>query len=332
MSAPLISVIVPVHNSAQWIRQTLDSLFTQTYPSFEIILINDASTDNLGEVLNLVHDPRLRVVDIEENIGVSAARNLGIELAMGQFIAFCDADDLCQPQRFERQITFFDHHSDIGLCGSAFTCFDEQERETVVNPESNKDIGVALMKGNCFGLSTIMARATVLKKNRFDETLSVAEDYDLWTRLASSGVMLANLPERLLHYRLHAQQASRNQSVKLDQVARKIRSLYCVSLLGDAHLQERLSGNVLTLEDIETAARGISLSVAHEPREFRFMLAWMYQRLPKHGVREWWRWCGIQQRLQLRLDGNYRLNTALLAFLPFTSGSKFFDTLVKLKR
>jgi hypothetical protein len=332
MNTPLISVVVPIHNGAQWLGQTLDSLFAQTYPHFEIVLVDDASTDNLREVLDSFHDARLQVLHLKKNVGVSAARNRGIERAKGSYIAFCDADDLCHYQRFERQLAFLGQHLDIGLCGSSFTCFEAQDRAIVINPSLDAEIRTALMQGNCFGLSTIMARAEILKVTRFDETLNVAEDYDLWTRLAASGVRLANLPESLIRYRLHPQQASRHNGAKLDQVARKIRSLYCASLLGDAQLQEQLQSGMIGLEEMGSAAQKIALHTAHEPWAFRFMLAWMYQQLPRHGVLPWLLWNKIQNRLQLHLDRNYRLNTALLAILPASLGRRYFDTLIKLKR
>lgn len=332
MNTPLVSVVVPIHNGAQWLGQTLNSLFAQTYSHFEVVLVDDASTDNLRKVLASFHDARLRVVHLQKNEGVSAARNHGIEMAKGDFVAFCDADDLCQPQRFQRQVEFLEEHQDIGLCGSAFSCFDTHDRETVINPASDEEIRKALMQGNCFGLSTIMVRAGALKATRFDETLNVAEDYDLWTRLAASGVHLANLPDSLIRYRLHWQQASRHKSAKLDQVARKIRSLYCAGLLGDHQLLARLRSGSVGIEDMDATAQRIAGHAGHEPRAFRFMLAWMYQQLPKHGVLPWWRWSRIQRRLHLQLDNNYRLNTALLAFLPSSLAKKYFDTLIKLKR
>lgn len=332
MNRPLISVVVPIHNGAQWLGQTLDSLFAQTYPYFEIILVDDASTDNLREVLNTFHDDRLHVVHLNKNGGVSAARNQAIELARGDFIAFCDADDLCQSQRFEQQLAFLGQHPEIGVCGSAFTCFDTQDRETIINPASDDEIRIALMLGNCFGLSTIMARAKTLKSTQFDIKLTVAEDYDLWTRLAASGVRFANLPDALIRYRWHSQQASRHKSERLDQVARKIRSVYCAAVLGDQQLLAQLRTGAVGVEELDVAAQKISIHTGHEPMAFRFMLAWMYQQLPQHGVLQWWRWSKIQRRLQLHLDRNYRVNIALLAFMPTSLGQKYFDTLIKLKR
>lgn len=332
MNTPLVSVVVPVHNGAHWLGETLVSLSAQTYPHFEIILVNDASTDNLTDVLNRHHDDRLHVVHLEKNVGVSAARNQGIEEAKGDFIAFCDADDLCMPYRFVRQVEFLMKNADVQLCGSAFTCFDTEDRETVMNPTADATIKMALTQGNCFGLSTVMARAKVLKENRFSPTLVVAEDYDLWTRLAAAGAGLANLPESLIRYRWHEQQASRDKSAHLDQAARKIRGLYCAGLLGDQRLLERLRLGLVDLNDLDIAARKIVAQTVYESRVFRFMLAWIYQQLPQHGVRSWRRWIRIQKQLQLRLDENYRLNVALLAFLPIMLTRKYFDTLIKLKR
>lgn len=332
----LISVVVPVHNGAQWLGQTLDSLFAQTYPHFEIVLVDDASTDNLDKVLASFRDARLQVVHLKKNVGVSAARNLGIGMAKGGYIAFCDADDLCQPQRLERQLAFLEQHPETGLCGSAFTCFDTQERETVKNPVSDEEIRSALMQGNCFGLSTIVGRAGLLNAAQFDETLNVAEDYELWTRLAASGVRLANLPESLLLYRGHPQQASRHRSEELDHATRKIRSVYCAELLGDSQLLDRIQSGVINQNDLDKAAQLIEGYAALHPeitaQLFRFMLAWLYQLLPHHSTGEWLHWKSIQTRLGLKLDWNYRLNTALLAFLPDRIGQKYFDTLIKLKR
>lgn len=332
MNKPLISVVVPVHNGAQWLKATLDSIFEQTYHDFEVVLVDDASSDALGEVLASVGDSRLLTTHLKKNVGVSAARNLGIHLAKGEFIAFCDADDVCHPLRFEKQLNFLEQHSNIDLCGSAFTCFDTIDREIVVNPASDQEIKRAMMLGNAFGLSTVMARADIFKTNRFDESLNVSEDYDLWTRLAVSGVRLANLPDSLVRYRWHPHQASRDKGERLDQVARKIRSEYCASMLNTPHVLAKVRSESIELSDLEATVQYVALQKNYEPRDFRFMLAWMYQLLPHHGWLPWLKWRKMQKHLQLDLDWNYRLNTFLLACLPSRLGHKYFDTLIKLKR
>lgn len=333
---PQISVIVPVHNGARWLGETLDSLYAQSLPDFEVVLVDDASTDELGDVLDRHADARLRVVQLGTNVGVSAARNQGIDLARGRYIAFCDADDLCQPQRLERQWSFLEQHPEIGLCGSAFTCFDTQDRETVSHPETDAQIRRALMAGNCFGLSTVMAKASVLKQRHFDPSIQLAEDYELWTRLVASGVRAANLPESLIRYRLHPQQASRHKGAQLDQISRQVRALYCARLLGDEAWVQKLRSGPVELADLVLAVRKVAAHVASHPelaaRDFRFMLAWLYQQLPAHGLLPWWHWTRMQKVLHLHLDRNYRLNTALLALLPTGLGRRYFDTLIKLKR
>lgn len=335
-STTLVSVIVPVHNGAHWLVETLNALFAQTYECFEIILVDDASTDNLGVVIQSFNDPRLRVVHLPENVGVSAARNRGVAAANGTYIAFCDADDVCKPDRFEKQVAFLENNVEIGVCGSAFTCFDDQVRETVRNPRTDEEIRRALMRGNCFGQSTMMGRAEIIKQQPYDEGLSAAEDYDLWVRLSVNGIKFANLQESLLFYRWHPQQASRHKGEMLDRVARKIRSTYCAALLGDTQLQTCIQTEIVNLNNLDYAVMKISDYCKLHPElnilDFRFLLAWMYQRLPNHGILQWRRWRRIQIQFGLKLDMNYRLNIFLLALLPQRIEQRYFATLIKLKR
>ena len=333
---PALSVVVPVHNGATWLADTLQAIYAQSWADFELILVDDASTDNLREVLASHHDCRLQILHLERNAGVAGARNAGIARAQGQYIAFCDADDLCDPRRFELQLAYLQVHPNVGACGTAFTCFDTQERETIVNPATDTEIRHALLRGNCFGMSTMMGRAELFRQNPFDQSVAPTEDYDMWTRLASSGVKLANLPESLLRYRIHAQQASQQKAQRLDQLARKVRSLYCARLLGADRLAECLQTESILVSDMEEAADRILGYCAEcpefAPSEFRFMLAWMYQKLPTHGLRPWKAWRRMQGILGMNLNTTYLTNIALLAMLPKALTRRNFDTLVKLKR
>jgi glycosyltransferase involved in cell wall biosynthesis len=334
--APRLSVVVPVHNGARWLADTLDAILVQTYADFELILVDDASSDHLKEVLKPYTDPRLQVVHLPKNVGVAGARNHGVALARGEFIGFCDADDICIADRFEQQMCFLEQHASIGACGTAFTCFDTEDRETVTNPCDPMAIRNALMRGNCFGMSTVMGRSSVFRENAFDQNMSPTEDYDMWTRLAAQGVALANLPQSLLRYRVHAQQASQVKSQRLDQLARKIRSRYCAQLLGEATLSLHIEQETVSLKDLDRAQLAIAgfcaANVDVKPVDFRFMLAWIYQRLPDHGLKSWLQWRQVQKRLGLVLDRNYLLNILVLACLPRRVGRSYVDTLTKLKR
>ena len=333
---PTLSVVVPVHNGARWLGETLSSILEQSFKDFEIILVDDASTDDLRFVLDSFTDPRLTVVHLPQNVGVAEARNQGMRRAAGKYIAFCDADDICISIRFEVQIAFMEQHPQIGVCGTAFTCFDTLDRETVRSPRTDAEIRALLMLGNCFGTSTILGRAEIFHQHAFREELCAAEDYDLWTRLAAAGVVLANLPESLLRYRLHSQQASKKKSEMLDQLARKIRAIYCARLLGEARLIECMHAELIELTDLSTATAAIvEYCDTHKDvsaPQFRFMLAWLYQKLPQPGMRQWRHWSAMQHHLQLRLDRNYRFNIALLALLPSSLAKLYFSTLIKLKR
>ena len=328
----MLSVVVPIHNGASWLAETLKSIYAQSCADFELILVDDASTDKLREVLAMHPDHRLQVLHLEKNVGVAEARNAGIAKARGQYIAFCDADDLCDPRRFEAQLAYLQVHPAIGACGTAFTCFDSEDRETVTNPTTNAEIKRTLLRGNCFGMSTMMGRAELFRRHPFDQSFAPSEDYDMWARLSSAGVGLANLPDSLIRYRWHAQQASRTKSAKLDQATRRIRGRYCASMLGDAEFMKRLLGESLTLDDLRRVADLISRQTQYPTQDFRFLLAWVYQLLPHHGMREWRCWKRIQRQLGLTLDRTYRINTAALAWLPRWLTAPHFDTLIKLKR
>lgn len=333
---PVLSVVVPIHNGAKFISATLESILHQTHADFELILVDDASTDSLTEVLRPYVDARLRVEHLAHNVGVANARNHGVGLACGRYIAFCDADDICLPQRFERQLAFLRSHSDVGVCGSAFTCFnDERDLETVSHPVSDNALKHALMTGNCFGMSTIMGRAELFKAHAFDQSMSPTEDYDLWTRFAVSGVVLANLEESFLRYRIHAGQASQSKSELLDRLSRKIRALYCARLLANDTLVGHMQAETLGLLDLQTAATEVVRYVKCNQgsvTQFRHMLAWIYQQLPEHGVPTWLIWRRVQVQLGLKLDSNYRFNIGLLAILPSLIAQKYGPVLLKLKR
>jgi glycosyltransferase involved in cell wall biosynthesis len=336
MKSPSISVIIPIYNGARWLQETLQSIFCQSLKDFEIILVNDASTDDLQSVLNEFNDIRLSVLHLIKNVGVANARNKGLAIAKGQYVAFCDADDICQPQRLEMQLNFLQKHPLVGICGSAFTRFDGDDLETVCNPESAVTIRRRLMSGNCFGMSTIMGRTDLLRQYGFEQEMAPSEDYDLWTRLASNGVEMANLPQSLVRYRVHAEQASRKKSAKLDHLARKIRAIYCARLLGCTELLERVHAEAIDLKELRAAKNSIlkycllNSEVSHY--DFRFLLAWLYQKLPAHGFLQWRCWTGIQRDLHLVIDPHYRFNIALIALLPSRIGDQYFDTLIKLKR
>jgi len=120
MSTAFISVIMPVYNRAEFIGEAIQSILSQTYKNFELIIIDDASTDNTLKVISEFtdDDDRILLLKNKKNEGVAATRNRGIEIAKGEFIAFMDSDDISLPQRFEKQVKIFCSHKEVIVCGS----------------------------------------------------------------------------------------------------------------------------------------------------------------------------------------------------------------------
>jgi glycosyltransferase involved in cell wall biosynthesis len=333
MNDKLISIIIPIYNDATFLSDTLDSIFSQTYENFEVILVDDASSDDLIGILNKYSDSRLRVEHLNKNIGVSAARNIGVSLSKGHYIAFCDADDICHINRLEKQVKFLEENLDIVLCGSAFICFNEyNQNKIILHPTTNELIHAHLMLGNTFGLSTVMGRSSLFKKYNFNQNLRVAEDYELWTRIASDDHKLANLPDNLVSYRIHSQQVSDIHSYELDQVTQKIRAVYCIKILNNKNLLEHVKNENIDLATMSISANQIKNQSLYLAINFRFMLAWMYQKLTSHGLSSWYRWLKIRHELNLNLDKNYLFNIALFMLLPKFFKKKYFHILIKLKK
>ena len=169
-----------------------------------MLLIDDASTDGSAAIAGDFLDSRIRVVRHDRNMRLPETLNHGLELARGEFIARMDADDICTPRRFERQIYFLDRHPEIGICGGWVRLFGGAASVTRKYPVS-PDAVEAFRHFNCpFSHPSVMLRRGLLEANglRYDSKATAVEDFELWTRLLKF-TRGANLPEVLLDYRLH---------------------------------------------------------------------------------------------------------------------------------
>ena len=203
MTAPAVSVLVPVHNGVPWVRDAVASVLAQTEGDLELIVIDDGSTDATPDLLAGVHDPRLRVTRYAR-VGLTRSLNRALALATAPLVARLDADDRALPERLARQRAFLDAHPDVGLLGTGAREVDEAGREVAVirPPADDAEIRRALIRRNPFVHSSVVMRRSVLAQTGgYDETLPVAQDYDLWMRM-SRLTRLANLPEPLVVRRL----------------------------------------------------------------------------------------------------------------------------------
>lgn len=182
----MVSVIIPTYNCAKYLDECLQSVFNQTYKEYEIIIIDDGSTDNTQEIIKNKY-PKAKYI-YQKHAGVSKARNAGIELAQGTLIAFNDADDIWFPNKLDMQVDYFETHSDVDMVftENSFFC----ETGILMKTMDKK----RLMKGdvvkNIFKYSSVATPTVMVKKEvfadvgLFDEDLTVAEDDNMWLRIA----------------------------------------------------------------------------------------------------------------------------------------------------
>ncbi|MBT3312279.1 MAG: glycosyltransferase [Desulfobacterales bacterium] len=182
---PFISVIIPTYNRSGFLREAIDSVLAQDYDSFELIVVDDGSTDSTKEILDSYMDDI--IVLHQENKGVSAARNRGIKDSSGELIAFLDSDDLWLPGKLSIQADFFESNPDIMICQTEEIWIRKGIR---VNPKKKhkKHSGMIFMESLALCLispSAVMVRKDLFNKvGMFDETLPACEDYDLWLRVS----------------------------------------------------------------------------------------------------------------------------------------------------
>jgi glycosyltransferase involved in cell wall biosynthesis len=199
---PKITVLMPVYNASEYLQETMDSVLNQTFTDFEFLIINDGSTDNSEEIIKSYSDPRIRLVNNEQNMKLIATLNKGIELAEGKYIARMDADDICLPTRLEKQYRLMEENPDIALCGTGIKMMGKKFFQPIVitEPEIIKNVMRAF---NVFFHPTVMFRRSVLIEHnyRYNPEYLHAEDYQLF-QLLSEHHKLTNIDETLLLYRL----------------------------------------------------------------------------------------------------------------------------------
>lgn len=220
--SPSISIVMPVHNCESYIRDSIDSIFAQTFPDFELIIVNDGSSDNSGEIAHSYLDKRLKIIDLPKNTGCFPARNTGMRSVKGKYICVMDADDISLADRLEKQYNFMEGNTEFGLTGGVFKTMDDLK--FVFRDPDYETIKLLLLQDSYLSHPTCMIRALVLRKHNlyYDESYKYASDYD-WQVRASSlfPVSITNAP--VLLYRIHDQQISTGKHLEQTFFADQIR-------------------------------------------------------------------------------------------------------------
>lgn len=220
--SPFVTVLMPVYNTAPFLREAMDSVLSQTFTDFELIVLDDCSPDDAEAVLDTYTDSRIIRYKGEKNAGLSNVLNVGIAMARGKYIARMDSDDVSLPNRLQIQVDYLETHPEVDLVSVGMRLFGAREEVWIreQNPEK--------VKINALFHSPVLHASSVWRKDsfenqglRFCQERVPAEDYDLWTRALVKGLKLVNLPDVLYQYRMHPSQAT----VQTDKTSAKSREV-----------------------------------------------------------------------------------------------------------
>jgi glycosyltransferase involved in cell wall biosynthesis len=211
---PKVSVVIPAYNAMKYLPETVDSVFKQTYHNFEVLIINDGSTDNTDHWASQLSqkEPKVKLIS-QPNQGVQKARNRGIKEARGEYIAFLDADDLWEPTKLQKQVDALDRNLAAGLCYTWTALADEQGKATgrVIASRAEGNVWQQLTEINfvCCGSTPLIRRSCFDTTGLFAEDLRFSEDWDMWLRIALKYPFVV-IKEPLIRYRQHEAGISKN--------------------------------------------------------------------------------------------------------------------------
>jgi glycosyltransferase involved in cell wall biosynthesis len=231
MYPPLVSVNMVVYNGERFITNAIQSIIDQTYQNFELVIVEDGSTDDTLNLINAFRDPRIRLIINETNQGVVNARNAAVRKSQGDFVAILDSDDISLPNRLEMQTKFLTENPDYGLIGSKAELINVDGKslnKTQSLSLSANETKVYLLFKNCFTHSTVMYKREVLSRFMFNKEVPSSEDYDLIVKIASV-MKVRNLDDVLSKYRVHDKNISKKDGV-IEKNQRKIVYNQLVSL------------------------------------------------------------------------------------------------------
>ena len=207
--SPVVSILMPVYKTAPYLREAMDSILSQTFTDFELIILNDCSPDNADEILDTYTDSRIVRYKGEKNVGLSNILNVGIRMARGKYIARMDSDDLSMPDRLQIQVDYLDTHPGIDLVSVGMQLFGAKEENWIRERNPDKVAIEALFHSPILHASSMWRRERFEENDlRFRQEMVPSEDYDLWTRAMVKGLRLVNLPLVLYRYRIHLAQAT----------------------------------------------------------------------------------------------------------------------------
>jgi glycosyltransferase involved in cell wall biosynthesis len=284
---PKVSVIIPAYNAIAYLKEAVDSVLKQTFTDFEVLIVDDGSSDGTVEWASQIPDPRVRLIS-QENQGSSGARNTGITAAQGEYIALLDADDIWQPTKLQKQVRYLEENPSIGLVDTWTVLINQQGQSTgkiVVSYAEGDDVWKQLVqfKPVCPCDSTPLIRRRCFETvGLFNTELPFLEDLDMWIRLASQ-YRFGVIKEPLVQYRQHPGSKSTNCQGTLEAFRTIIEKAFesvPAELLplrerGYGHINLYLAWRAINNQDYEQAIHFNRQAIAHSPL---LMFSWGFIR------------------------------------------------------
>lgn len=266
---PKVSVVIPAYNAIAYLPETIESVLKQTFTDFEVLIVNDGSSDNIVEWAAGVKDSRVRLIS-QANQGVSAARNTGIAQAQGEYIAFLDADDLWEPTKLEKQVCRLDDNPAIGLVYTWTALIDPAGKltGTVFCYEAEGNVWETILVHDivCNGSSAMVRRSCFEVAGVFDPNLSSAADFDMWTRIAAH-YPFAVVKELLVHYRKAPNTMSKNRQKMIQDFRLTLEKRYQSVPLEFLYLRNRAYGHMYRWQAWLSIYEGDYKSATHFHRQ-----------------------------------------------------------------
>ena len=274
---PKVTVVTPAYNAMKYLPETLKSALQQTFTDFEVLIINDGSSDGIVEWSSQITDPRVKVIS-QENQGTAAARNRGISESKGEYIAFLDADDIWEPTKLEKQVYCLDHNPLVGLVDTWIAFIDESGKPTgyIMKPDAEGNVYKKVVESCdstvCCGSSPMIRRSCFDTVGLFDRD-SYIEDVDMWIRIAIR-YHYGLVKEPLVRYRLHPNNKSKDCQSMLQGFRQLIEKTYQSLPTEILYLRGRsygrvyifLVGRAIETEDYKLATHYLQQAITHYPQ------------------------------------------------------------------
>jgi glycosyltransferase involved in cell wall biosynthesis len=248
-ATPKVSVITVSYNREAFIREAIDSVLAQSFKDWELIVVDDASTDNTKTIVDeyMAKDDRIRYYRNEKNLGIAKTRNRGLELAQGEYIAPLDSDDIWLDQnKLQKQVEFLDINKDYGMLGGGIMHIDDQSKhlKKVLFPVYDSLIRKIILQFNPFPQSTLLYRKkTALECGGYSDNYKICDDYDLWLKMGLK-CKFTNIPQVLAGYRVHGGNITKTKRLtttkEILEIVKNYSSKYPRAWLGIAKAYLRL--------------------------------------------------------------------------------------------